>query len=180
MGGDAFSDGAVLSYHPLCKSDNGGHVGDDDLVMVKVCCFEQTIQDMQIPIQRFAQCECRCRTTSGRVNIVARLQVRGQAGARMIYVYQEWRDVAFATSSLRKWVSPYHFDMAGPARQHPMSIAFHLKGWDSTRDFKVSSGSSTCLTIQAYCMHTRGARDRGFSPFTVFYIVQYFFMTFQL
>ena len=51
------------------------------------------------------------------------------------HVCQKWRNVALATSSLWEWVNPdWSLSRVKTwltrARQHPMSIAFHIKGWD--------------------------------------------------
>ena len=51
------------------------------------------------------------------------------------HVCQKWRDVALATSSLWEWVNPDWSlvrvsTWLTRARQHPISIAFHIKGWD--------------------------------------------------
>ncbi len=51
------------------------------------------------------------------------------------HVCRKWRNVALATSSLWEWVnsdwSPARVETwLTRARQHPISIAFHIKGWD--------------------------------------------------
>ncbi len=51
------------------------------------------------------------------------------------HVCRKWRNVALATSSLWEWVNP-DWSLSRietwltRARQHPISIAFHIKGWD--------------------------------------------------